>query len=55
VGAYRPDRTRTPGAGWLRARHEALRIEFDLDAILVVVGRLGGLIALTVEALLGLA
>ncbi len=40
----------------LRTRHEALRIELDLDAILVlVVSRFGRLVALTLQALLGLA
>jgi hypothetical protein len=45
-----------PRAASLPPRHEVLRIELDLDAILVgVIGRLGGLLALTVQSLLGLA
>ena len=55
LGFQRAAALAQPRPATLWARHELPRIELDLDAILVVVGRLGGLLALAVQALLGLS
>src|SRR3954464_12408743 len=56
LGLQRAPALAQPRPPTLRPRDELLRIELDLDTLLVlVIAAIGGLLALALEALLGLA